>query len=298
MNEELRGQNKMIMREILKISNENASLNIKLLDMEDKLNSIIEANKDRTLNNCNQSSEQINIEEDKCPAFEEKDKKIGGISVKKVPEELDIAPWVEFRDYTFKMMDEQDKNIVRSQLRKARYSWPLAFYFYRHIFTWDNIDANDWTNVYHQHVEEDVMDFTKIRATLEAIDKQDGQTRRYLYQKYNILRKIAKVSFGFEDHQIPNVKFTSTKGKVYQKNDPISFDGMNQAYETLTENGKLIEALAVKLIWRYLMKPSDFYYLKFDDIYQKDRQYFINIPSNKRRGSRKERITKDLMQNS
>ena len=138
------------------------------------------------------------------------------------------------------------------------------------------------------------MDFTKIRTTLEAIDKEDGQTSKYLYWKYNILRKIAKVSFGFQDSQIPNVKFTSIKGKVCRRDDTISFDGMNQAYETLTGNDKLIEALAVKLIWRYLMKPGDFCYLKFDDIYQEDRQYFINIPSNQRRGSRKERLTKDL----
>ena len=74
------------MREIIKISNENASLNLKLSYMEDKLNSIIEANKDRTPNSSNQSLEKINIEEDKCPALGEKSEEIGGIPAKKVPE--------------------------------------------------------------------------------------------------------------------------------------------------------------------------------------------------------------------
>ena len=140
------------------------------------------------------------------------------------------------------------------------------------------------------------MDFTKIRATMEAIDKQDGQTKKYLYWKYNILRKIAKVSFGFEDSQIPNVKFTSIKGKACRRNNAISFDEMNQVYEILTSNGKLIEALAVKLIWRYHMKPGDFYYLKFEDIYDEDKQYFIKIPSHQSKGFRIERLAKDLVE--
>ena len=193
------------------------------------------------------------------------------------------------------MMSESDKKIMQSFYKKARSSWPLAYYFYRTMFD-NSVDHDDAGNVYHQYVENDVMDFFKIRATLEAIDKAESQTRQYLYWKYNILRKIGKVSFGLEDKQIPNVKFTSNKSKITRNHRRVTYDEMNQAYSTLQSKGKLVEALVIKLIWSYHLRPGEFALLKFKDIYQEKCQYFINIPNGKKKTFIKKRITKTLVE--
>ena len=143
---------------------------------------------------------------------------------------------------------------------------PLAYFLFRNLsFTLKTMKSfvSTYKEYYNEYKD---FDLEILKSLYIEKDFKQSESKETLKKKWRQWRGICHISFGVSKDKFPKIAFTSKIKSPKGVSFEITKESIQDAWKTLTINGKIGDALLIHLMYVLGLKTKEIRLLKFEDV--------------------------------